>query len=58
MKDEIIDEVKRIRDDYVARHAFDMDAIFEDLKKRESASSRPIEDLAAKRKKPSHAERP
>jgi len=50
MKDEIICEVRRIRDDYVAKHGNDLDAIFDDLQKRESASSRRIEDLAAMRK--------
>jgi hypothetical protein len=54
MKDEIIDEVRRIRDDYVAKHHYNLDDIFEDLKKRESTSSRPIEDLAAKRKTQPH----
>jgi hypothetical protein len=50
MKDEIIDEVRHIRDDYFAKHHYDLNVFFEDLKKREAASSRLIEDLAAKRK--------
>jgi hypothetical protein len=58
MKDEIIDEVRRIREDYVAKHAYDMNEIFEDLKTRESKSSRHIEDLAAKRKQQPHGKRP
>ena len=58
MKDEIISEVRRIRDDYVAKHGCDLDAIFDDLQKRESASSRQIEDLAAKRKKSSCGKEP
>jgi hypothetical protein len=56
MKDEIIEEVRRIRDDYVARHARNLDAIFADLKKRESMSARRIVDLAAKRKEQPHDE--
>jgi hypothetical protein len=58
MKDEIISEVRRIRDDYVAKHAYDLNAIFDDLKKGESASSRRIEDLAAKRREQPHGNRP
>ena len=54
MKDEIIDEVRRIRDDYVAKHHYNLDDIFEDLKKREATSTRLIEDLAAKRKAQPH----
>jgi len=51
MKDEIIEEVRRIRDRYVARHGGDLDAICADLKRREASSSRPSVDLAAMRKK-------
>jgi len=54
MKDEFIEEVRRIRDGYVAKFDYDLNAIFADLKTQESASSRPIEDLAAKRKKQPH----
>ena len=57
MKDEIIDEVRRIRDRYVARHGWDLNAVFADLKKREAASSRRIVDLSAKRRKQSHPNR-
>ncbi len=53
MRDEIIEEVRRIRNRYVRRHGGDVDAIYADLKKREKASSRRIVDLAAMRKKPS-----
>jgi hypothetical protein len=49
MKYEIIDEVRRIRDEYVAKHDYNLNLIFEDLKARESASSRRIENLAAQR---------
>jgi hypothetical protein len=57
MKDEIIDEVRLIREAYVAQHNYDMNLIFEDLESRESASTRRIEDLAAKRKRQSRGDR-
>jgi hypothetical protein len=57
MKDEIIDEVRRIREAYVAEHGYYMNAIFEDLKARESASASPGEDLAEKRGQQSRADR-
>ncbi len=38
MNDPIVDEVRRVRDAYAARFHYDLDAIFQDIKKREQAS--------------------
>jgi len=51
MKDEIIDEVRRIRERYVAKHGHDLNVVYADLKRRESASRRRRVDLAAERQK-------
>jgi len=50
MTDEIMAEVRRVRDRYVAKYGHDLDAIYADLKKREAASKRPLVDLASRRK--------
>ncbi len=34
-KDPIVDEVRRVREQYAARFSFDLEAIFRDLKERE-----------------------
>lgn len=34
-KDPIVEEVRRIRDEYAARFNYDLDAIYRDLKERE-----------------------
>lgn len=34
-KDPIVDEVRRVREEYATRFSFDLDAIYRDLKKRE-----------------------
>lgn len=47
MTDEIMAEVRRIRDEYVAAHGNDLDAVYADLKHREATSKRPLADLAA-----------
>ena len=35
MNDPIVDEVRRVRDAHAARFHYDLDAIFQDIKKRE-----------------------
>jgi hypothetical protein len=35
-RDEVIEEVWRIRDEYVKEHHYDLDEIVEDLRRRES----------------------
>lgn len=46
--DPIVDEVRRLREDYAAEFDFDLDAIFDDLKKRESKSRLEYEERKAK----------
>jgi hypothetical protein len=36
MNDPIVDEVRRVRDAFAARFNYDLDAIFQDIKQRES----------------------
>lgn len=38
MNDPIVDEVRRVRDAHAARFNYDLDAIFQDIKKREQES--------------------
>ena len=38
--DEIVNEVRKIRDDYARSLDYDLDAIFEDLKEKERQSGR------------------
>ena len=41
-KDEIVEETKRLREEYAAKFHYDLDAIYEDLKKQEKQSQREI----------------
>ncbi len=49
MKDPIVEEVRKIRDEHAARFDYDIDAIFEDLKRREKESRQSVITLAPKR---------
>ena len=49
MNDPIVEEVRKIRDEHAARFNYDIDAIFEDLKKREKESGQPVITLEPKR---------
>lgn len=40
MNDPIVDEVRRIRDEYAARFNYDIDAMFQDIKEQERKSGR------------------
>lgn len=40
--DPIVEEVRKVRDEYAARFNYDLEAILEDLKKREESSGRRI----------------
>jgi hypothetical protein len=42
MRDPIVEEIRRIRQEHAARFNFDLDAIFEDLKEKERQSKRKI----------------
>jgi hypothetical protein len=45
LKDEIVEQVRAAREAYAARFDFDLDRIFEDLKKHEGRNSAPRADL-------------
>jgi hypothetical protein len=49
MKDPIVDEVRKLREEYAARFNHSVDAIFEDLRKREKEMDRPIVSFPARR---------
>ena len=49
--DPIVEEVRKIRQEYAARFNFDLDAIYRDLKAREVASDRTYVDLSLSRQK-------
>jgi len=47
-KDEIVEEVRRIRDELAARFNYDLDAIVRDLQEKQRRSGRKIVSLAMK----------
>jgi hypothetical protein len=53
-KDEVIEEVWRIRDQYVKQHHYNLDEIVEDLRRRQAAHPSRIVDRRQQR----HAESP
>ena len=48
-KDEIVEEVRRVRDEYAAKFNYDLDAIYEDIKKQEKQSERKVVSLPPKK---------
>lgn len=48
MKDPIVEEVRRIRDAHAERFKFDLHAICEDLRKKESTCGHPVVSLPPK----------
>ncbi len=48
-KDEIVEEVRRVRDEYAAKFNYDLDAIYEDIKKQEKQSQRKVVSLPPKK---------
>lgn len=53
-KDEIVEEIHRIREEYAKSFNYDLDAIFADLRKKEAESGREVVNLS---RKPSLAKR-
>jgi len=51
-QDEIIAEVRKVRDELAARFDYDMDRLYEEIKQRESRSERPPLEAAPKRVRP------
>jgi hypothetical protein len=47
-KDEIVEEIHRIREAYAKSFNYDLDAIFEDLRKKEAESGREVVSLSRK----------
>jgi hypothetical protein len=41
-EDPVVTEVRRIRDEYAARFANDLDAMFDDIRRREAESGRVV----------------
>jgi hypothetical protein len=50
MSDQVLDEIRKVRDDYAARFHHDPKALLNDLKKKERRSKRRIVSFEAKRK--------
>jgi hypothetical protein len=48
-KDEIVEEIHQIREAYAKSFNYDLDAIFEDLRKKEAQSGREVVKLSRKR---------
>lgn len=48
-KDEIVEEIHQIREAYARSFNYDLDAIFEDLRKKEAESGREVVSLSRKR---------
>lgn len=46
--DEIVEEIHRIRDEYAKSFNYDLDAIFTDLRKKQTESGREIVNLSRK----------
>jgi hypothetical protein len=47
-KDEIVEEIHRIREEYAKSFNYDLDAIFADLRKKETESGREVVNLSRK----------
>lgn len=52
MNDPIVDEVRRIRDEYAARFNYDLDAMFLDIKRREKERGLVFVDGVARQPQP------
>ncbi len=56
-RDPIVDEIRAIRDEYARRFAYDLDAIYEDLKRRERESGVETEVLPPRPVEPARTPR-
>ena len=52
MQDRIVEKVRRIRQEHAKQFAFDLDAIFEDLRQKELKSDRKVVSLKPRPAKP------
>jgi len=48
-KDEIVEEVRKVRDEYAAKFDYDIDAIYKDIKEQEKQSLRKVVSLPSKK---------
>ena len=48
-KDEIVEEVRRARNEYAAKFNYDLDAIYKDIKKQEKQSKGKVVSLPPKK---------
>lgn len=48
-KDEIVEEVRRVRDEYAAKFNYDFAAIYEDIKTQEKQTKRKVVSLPPKK---------
>lgn len=51
-KDEIVEEVRKVRDEFAAKFNYDIDAIYREIKKQEAESNRKFVSFPPKRIKP------
>ena len=47
-KDEIVEEIHRIREEYAKTFSYDLNAIFQDLRKKQRESGREVVNLSRK----------
>jgi hypothetical protein len=52
MRDEIVDEVRKAREDYARQFDFDLDAICRDLRQKQQAAGRRVVSLPPRLPKP------
>ena len=52
MIDPIVEEIHKIREEYAEKFDYNIDAMFEDLREKQSESSRKIVSFAKDKKKP------
>lgn len=55
MQDPIVEEIRRIRHEHARRFGFDLDAIFQDLRDKQSKSTRKIVSLPPRPVKPARS---
>jgi hypothetical protein len=52
MRDTIVDEVRKAREDYAGQFDFDLDAICRDLRQKQQSSGKPVVSLPPRRPEP------
>ena len=52
MRDSIVEEVRKAREEYVAEHNYDLRSIYKDLKEQEGKSGHKVVSLPPKRIEP------